>query len=183
MRRIITDEEFWQQLAGFEHSAWRWEQQPAYYIGYEHEQFDKFLAGEPEPPTANRELGEWMAQVSRQVSEGKTVGRVRVVQTPLTDYQRWMRWMDRWNRKAGENIQYLTRQAAEIAGIIPQVGPHDWWLFDDQRLMVMHHDEQGMPVRYELFDDEPEVEQAIRWRTLAVDAATREADAAEAMSA
>jgi hypothetical protein len=41
---------------------------------------------------------------------------VRVVETPPTDYQRWMRWMDRWNRAAGEDIKYLSRANARKAG-------------------------------------------------------------------
>ena len=50
MRRILTDggpgTEFWQLFETFERSAWRWEQQPSYWMGYEREQFDRFLAGE-----------------------------------------------------------------------------------------------------------------------------------------
>lgn len=177
MRTTIPDDEFRHQLASFERSAWRWESQPAYDVTYEQEQFDRFLAGHPEPPTENKELGDWMAQIRRLTDEGKTVGRVRVVETPPTPYQRWMRWMDRWNREAGETIQYLTRSAAQKEGIIPGIGAHDWWLFDDRRLLLMHHDEHGKPVRYELLEGEPEVEQAIIWRGRAVAAANRAASA------
>jgi hypothetical protein len=174
VRRTIPDTEFWAQLAGYQKSAWRWEQQPAYDVTYEKDQWQAWLAGTPIPPTENKELGEWMAQVRAQTDSGKTIGRVRVVDTPPTDYQQWMRWMDRWNREAGETVQHLTRAAARVEGIIPAIGPHDWWLFDDARLLVMHHDDQGRPVRYELVEDEPEVGQAIRWRALAIAAANRE---------
>jgi hypothetical protein len=175
MGRVLTDggpgTEFWQEFKNFQHSAWRWEQQPAYFIGYEHEQFDRFLAGSPEPPTENADLGDWMAQVAEHVAEGKTYGRVRVVETPPTDYQRWMQWMDRWNREAGETIRYLTRQAARRAGIIPAIGPDDWWLFDDRRLVVMRFDKVGRRIQVEAFEDEPEVAQALKWRTRAIAAA------------
>lgn len=177
MRRVLTDgapgTEFWQEFENFEYSAWRWEQQPAYFIGYEHEQFDKFLAGHPESPTENADLGDWMRQVAAHVAEGKTYGRVRVVETPPTDYQRWMQWMDTWNKGAGEEILYLPRPVAVEAGIIPQIGPDDWWLFDDRRLVIMRHDEVGRRVEVEVFEEEPEVAEALRWRRVASKVARR----------
>lgn len=176
MRRILTDgrpgTEFWQAFLLFKRSAWRWEQQPAYWMGYERQQFDMFLAGRPEPPSENKDLGEWMTQVREHVAAGKTYGRVRVVDTPPTDYQRWMQWMDRWNREAGEDIRYLTRDAARSAGIIPAIGPDDWWLFDDKRLLVMRHDDRGRRIQVEAFEDEPEVTQAVHWRSRALAVAT-----------
>lgn len=181
MRRTLTDggpgTEFWQAFETFQHSAWRLEQQPAYALGYEQEQFDLFLAGEPQPPTDNPELGAWMIQVKQHTAAGRTIGRVRVVDEPLTDYQRWMRWMDRWNREAGEQIDYLTRRYAAVVKLLPDVGPQDWWLFDDRRLLVMHFDDSGVRVRVELLEDEPEVEKAKAWRVLAVRAARDEAAA------
>lgn len=178
MRRVLTDgapgTEFWREFENFEHSAWRWEQQPAYYIGYEHEQFDKFLAGHPEPPTESEDLGDWMRQVELHVGQGKTYGRVRVVETPPTDYQRWMRWMDRWNLAAGEDIKYLSRAGARNAGIIPTVGPDDWWLFDDRRLVLMHHDDIGRRIKVVAIEDEPEVAKALEWRRRAIAAAEAE---------
>lgn len=177
MRRVLTDggpgTEFWQEFERFEFSAWRWEQQPAYFIGYEHEQFDAFLEGHPEPPTENKDLGEWMQQVRQQTLDGKAYGRVRITEAPPTDYQRWMQWMDRWNREAGEEILYLPRPVATEAGLIPQIGPDDWWLFDDRRLVVMRHDELGRRVEVEAFEGEPEVEQALCWRRIALKAARR----------
>lgn len=180
MRKILTDggpgTEFWAEFTSFERSAWRWEQQPEYWMGYERTQFDLFLEGRPEPPTANQDLGEWMAQVAKHTAEGKTYGRVRVLDVPPTDYQRWMRWMDRWNREAGEDIRYLSRGWAQAAGIIPAIGSDDWWLFDDRRLVLMRHDDQGRRIQVEVFEGEPEVEQALRWRERAIAAAVAEAE-------
>lgn len=174
MRRALTDgapgTEFWQTFLDFERSAWRWEHQPAYHIGYEHQQFDDFLDGRPQPPTDNPDLGEWMGQVERQVAEGKSIGRVRIVDQPPTDYQRWMQWLDRWNREAGEVIHYLTRSAARQAGL-PVDDRIDFWLFDDTRLVLMHHDSQGRRVKVEMVVDEPEVTAARRLRQVALRAA------------
>lgn len=174
MRRTLTDggpgTEFWEAFTTFERSAWRLEHQPAYYIGYERVQFDCFLAGHPQSPDENDDLRDWFRQTRRLVAEGKTIGRVRVVDEPLTDYQRWMQWMDRWNRDAGETIQYLPRSAARAAGLPVDGGP-DWWLLDDQRLMLMHFDDEYRRVKVELLVDEPEVDQAREWREQAIKAA------------
>lgn len=170
MRRPITEDEFFHRIAAVERSAWRWEQQPAYEIGYERQQFEDFLAGRPAPLTDNPELRGWMQLVAQQVSEGKTFGRVRVVDDPPTDYQRWVRWGDQWNREAGETIDYLTRSAALAAGL-PASGGDDWWLLDDATLMVTHHDSQGRIVGKELLVDEPEVDQARRVRERALQVA------------
>lgn len=173
MRKTIPDEEFWRQLASFKHSAWRFEQQRAYDVGYEQEQFDLFLAGRPEPPTENPELGAWMTQVAEQTRSGKRVGRVRIVDDPITDYQRWMQWMDRWNREAGEDILYLPRNAADAVGLWPTATGADWWFFDDRALMLMHFDLRGVRTSVELLKDEPEVDDARLIRALAIRAARR----------
>lgn len=183
MRRTLTDGfpgcEFEQMLASFAQSAWRFEAQPAYWVGYERKQFDLFLAGEPEPADRNADFAAWFTQIAGQVADGKTIGRVRIVEEPPTDYQRWMLWMDRWNTEAGETIQYLTRNAARAAGL-PVDDGRDWWLFDDRRLMVMYFDDEHRRVRVELLEGEPEVEQALEWRRIAIEAATAEAAARHA---
>jgi hypothetical protein len=179
MRQTITDggpgTGFWLEFEQFQRSAWRWEAQPSYWIGYETEQFDDFLSGDPKPANENPDLRDWFAQVHRQTHlEGKTVGRVRVVNEPITEYQQWMRWMDHWNRQAGETIQYLSRAGADQVGLIAATGATDWWLFDDERLMLMHFDDTYRRVKVEVLVDEPEVEQARRWRALAIATANAE---------
>lgn len=171
MRKVIDDAEFWRQLAGFKRSAWRFEQQPSYDIGYEQDQFAAFLAGRPVPPTDNPELRAWMKQIADQVTAGKTVGRVRIVDDPLTDYQRWLRWMDRWNIEAGETIDYLSRRRAHDVGLLPAAGRADWWFLDDERLMLMHFNERGVRFKVELVDDPLAVAGARKWRDLAILAA------------
>lgn len=175
MRKVITDEEFWRRLATFEHSAWRFEQQPSYAVGYERQIIDDFLAGRPSPP--DTDLKQWFMQVKQQTAEGKTIGRVRVVDDPPTDYQRWLRWLDAWNIEAGETIDYLSRSQAFKVKLIPDVGPADWWLFDDQLLMLMHFNSKGVRTSVELVDDEPELRRARRFRDLAIRAAHEESAA------
>lgn len=168
MRRALTDgdfsTEFWQQLAGYQRSAWRWENQPVYAITDERASFEAFLAGHPADPMEDPYLSPWMHQVAEQTQSGRRIGRARVVEEPPTDYQRWELWLDRWNTGAGEEIDYLTRSQAEALGT-PPFGDCDWWLFDDARVMIMHFDEVGRRCRVELTDGLVDVLAAVLWQT------------------
>lgn len=175
MRRTLTDAgvgtEFWQAFETYEHSAWRWEQQPIYEITDERASIDALLAGHPLDPMEDPYLGPWMRQVALQTAQGKTIARVRVIEEPPTPYQQWERWLDRWNLRAGEVIEYLPRSAMRELGPPPFEPDSDWWLFDDERLMLLHFDEAGRRVRVELLVDEPENEMALRWREKVIAAA------------
>lgn len=177
MRIELTSDRYSQQFAEFKRSAWRFEQQPAYAVDYERSQFERFLAGRPDPPDANPDLRSWFERVRWHASKGRTVGRVRIVDEPITDYQRWMRWMDRWNREAGETIDYLSRSRAREVGLLPMAGAQDWWLFDDERLVLMSFDPAGVRTRVELVEDELEVFGARSVREAAIRAARESADA------
>lgn len=172
MRRDLTDGdfagEFWDQLAGFQRTAWRWENQPFYEIGAELPNVDAFLAGHPADPMQNEYLAPWMRQVAAQTAAGKQIGRVRVIEEPPTEYQRWERWLDRWNTDAGEAIMYLPRSYVRqnLSAQEPFPGT-DWWLFDDARVMIMHFDGAGQRVRVELTDDRHDVVRAIEFSRLA----------------
>jgi hypothetical protein len=178
MRRTLTDAgpetEFWQQLRDYQSSAWRFEQQRQYDIGYEEAQLQAFLDGHPESPLENPELGAWMHQVAAQRAAGKVIGRIRIVDSPITDYQRWMGWMDRWNIEAGEQIDYLPRTA--LAQIPPApFGDADWWLFDeatpDARVMIMHFTETGYRHLVELETDPAAVAAAADFRRRVIELA------------
>ena len=160
MRRTLTDgdfgTEFWQQLATYRRTAWRWENQPVYEITDEQASVDAFLAGRPADPMGVPYLAPWMRQVAEQTAAGKAIGRVRVLEEPPTDYQRWERWLDRWNTAAGEQIDYLTRSQAAALGE-PPFGACDWWLFDNQRVMLMRFSPAGVRISVELTDDPQDV--------------------------
>lgn len=94
--------------------------------------------------------------------------RVRVHEEPPNDYQQWERWIDPWNIAAGERIDYLTRQQARTIGLLPDAGNLDWWLLDDNRLIVMHFDAEHRRVLNELVTDPARVRQARMWRDLAI---------------
>lgn len=174
MRKTITEDEFVQLLESFSHSAWRFEQQRAYVIDYEEDQFAAFVDGDPRPPTENPGLAAWLDLVKAKTSAGKTVSRVRIVDEPMTDYQRWLQWVERWNREAGEDIQYTTRAYAERSGLLPCLGGGDCWLLDDSQLVLFTYDDRGAETGMEVLVDEPELAEARRVRELATAVALAE---------
>lgn len=168
MRVLLDDDGFAKQLAGFEHTAFRLELQPAYNVPSEADTVARFLAGDPQPPTEEPALAAWLHQVASQVAERKRIERVRVHGNPPTPYQRWLRWIEPWNTDAGEVIRYLTRQRAQEIGLLPDVGTDDWWLFDSCSLMIMRYDADGRRVETELVTSPERVVRACAWRDLAL---------------
>lgn len=168
MRRQLTGDEYAAKLRNFDHAAFRLEVQPAYASPDELELVAQFKAGRLRPPDEVPALNRWFAQVRAQVAHGKTIGRVRIHDEPLTDYQRLERWADPWNLDAGEHIRYLTRRRALDIGLLPAAGPHDWWLLDDRELLVMVFNSDHRMVGRELITDPEHVAKAAKWRDLAV---------------
>lgn len=168
MPNQITDAEFAEQLRTFERSAFRLELQREYREPSEADTLARFLAGNPQDPTEVPGLRDWFTQIADLTSRGRRIERVRVHDEPLTDYQRWERWIGAWNIRAGETIRYLTRQQAHDVDLLPAAGTTDWWLLDDSRLILMHFDEVGHRVANELTTDPALIEQACTWRDLAI---------------
>lgn len=164
----LGPQEFGDTLRGITRSAFRLELQAAYDEPSETETVRRFLAGDPQPPTELPGFVEWFAQIRAQVAAGATIARVRVHDEPPTGYQRWERWIGRWNAEAGERIAYLTRQKARDIGLLPAAGDTDWWLIDDDRLIVMKFDPQHRRISTQLVTDPAAVAQARDWRDLAV---------------
>lgn len=168
MIRILTDDEWADELAGFRFTAFRLEQQREYWEPSEAATIDRFIAGDPQPPTEVPALVAWFDQVAHQVAAGKRIGRVRIADEPPTGQQRWERWISRWNVEAGENIRYLSRARAHEVGLLPAAGPNDWWLLDSARIVEMVFDDAGHRIENRLIDDPERVVQACMWRDLAV---------------
>lgn len=166
--RPLTDEEFGAALSDFERSAFRLELQPAYFEDYETATVDAYLNGHPEEPSGVDWYAGWLGWVRERVAAGKTIERVRVYDVPLTPYQRWLHWAGGWNIGAGERIAYLSRPEARRIGLLPTVDGADWWLLDDQWLIVTRYHPDGRRRSAELTDDENAVRQACEWRDLAV---------------
>lgn len=138
-------------FAGFRHTAFRLETQRQYTVPEEREPYARFLAGEP---VGSEWFEPWLNVVRNLTAEGRRMERVRVLDTPPTEYQRWELTMTPQNVAAGEIIHFLPRDDAERHGV--PVGDGDWWLFDSSRLARMHFDPTGRPLGAEIITD-PEI--------------------------
>ena len=163
--RPITEAEFSRLLESFRHSAWRLETYDTYHLDYEAADFQQFLAGRSAPPTEISWWRPWLDMVTAMTREGKRVGRVRILAEPPTDYQRWELWAAPWHAQAGEQIGYLIRSRANALGL--PTG-YDWWLLDEQAVIVMRFDEAGRIAGKDLVIDPGMVADHREWRDLAV---------------
>lgn len=163
----INGDVFADLLATVRASAFRLELQREYREPVEADTVAKFLAGNPQNPNEVPALRDWFAQVRRLTNQGRRFERVRIHEDPPTAYQQWERWIGRWNVDAGETLRYLTRQQAGEIGLLPAVGNTDWWLLDDERLILMKFDDRHR--RTDTLTTDPALlGQARAWRDLAV---------------
>jgi hypothetical protein len=172
MITAISEEEFGEMLRTISNSAFRLETLDAYALDYERADFELFLAGRPGPPPWQ----EWLEQVAAQTRQGKTVSRVRVLAEPPTDYQRWMLWAQPWYERVREDIRYMPRSRAAALKLPLEV---DWWLLDDERLVLMYFTSVGQ-ISGKILITEPGIVARYReWRDLAL----RNASTAEEVAA
>lgn len=164
MSHLISEDEFGELLRTFERSAFRLEAQPAYAIGEEREEFERFLAGSN--PGSPMEIGwwrEWLDEATAATRQGKRISRIRVIpDSGPTDYQRWLMWADPFYEAAGVEVRYLPHYRAEQVGL----PAHDWYLLDDERLIIMPFTPDGKPGPKELVTDL--IPKYRLWRALAV---------------
>jgi hypothetical protein len=163
--RSITEAEFSRLLESFSRSAWRLETYDTYQLDYEAADLQQFLAGRSAPPTEISWWRPWLDMVTAMTREGKRIGRVRIMAEPPTDYQRWELWAGPWHAQAGEQIGYLTRSQANALGL--PTG-YDWWLLDEQAVIVMRFDETGRIAGKDLVTDPGIVAEHREWRDLTV---------------
>jgi hypothetical protein len=146
-------------FATFERTAFRLEVRESYGgVDYERSPLRRFLAGEPEDMAY---LRPWLDNVRVFTAAGRRMSRVRVVSEPHSDYTRFALRNCRYNIEAGENIRYLGRdQAADLPS-------YDWWLFDDDRLYLMHFSDADEFLGAEQVTDADTVAAHRGWRDLA----------------
>ncbi|SHL07328.1 DUF6879 family protein [Streptomyces yunnanensis] len=131
---MLSAEEFGRLFETFERTAFRLETLAVYDVEEEREEFEAFLTGKPMPP-------EWHDNpwVRSMTNRGKSVSRVHVLRSPLTDYLRYELSAYPGNITAGESIGVIDLAEQEVSGL----PDHDFWLFDDTAAYRMHYTEAG----------------------------------------
>lgn len=135
----MTPESFGTQFDQFEEVVVRLETLPSYSVGgAEEERIQAWRDGRPRPVRSVR-TSVWLARIATTtVMEAKSWRRVRIVDEPPTEYQRYQMQGYRESQAAGEQVLIVPR------GRVSDDGP-DFWLFDgvEGYALVMHYDTDG----------------------------------------
>ncbi|MFJ9821859.1 DUF6879 family protein [Streptomyces sp. NPDC101151] len=137
VRKVISLEEFGQLFRTFEYTAWHLETRGGYASDREDLGFDEFLRTGEAPMDLD---SDWCTNIRRQTDNGKCVGRVRVVDDPPTDGQRFLLSYARTNAATGEDVRNVWRKDAVRA----HLGDEDFWVFDSRLVVVLHFDDQDV---------------------------------------
>jgi hypothetical protein len=167
--REISEDEFDDLLRSFGRTAFHFEAQSTYRLTYEQADFDLFLAGTPRDPADIDWWRPWLERVATFAEQGKRISRVRLLAEPPSDYQRWELWADPFHDAAGEDIRYMPRSHAGALGLPLD---NDWWLLDDERVIVTQFTATG-EIACKYLSTRPLTVASYRaWRDLAVRNAT-----------
>lgn len=163
---LTSTDSFVAQFRGlFTRTVFRLEIFDYYVAANEQEPFRRFQAGLPDDL---RWRESWKGLITDIRDADKTISRVHVVPEPLTPYLRF-----ELNRsyptsvKAGEDIRILPRRDP----VVDQLPDHDFWLFDDRTVALMHYDDQGNWLGVDLTEDPHIASEHCAWRDIAMAAA------------
>lgn len=157
MTWVKSGAEFAELFRTFERSAWRWECQGTYREPDEREPLQAWRDGHP----TYAFMDDWLAQIRQQTAEGKTFERVRMLTEPPTEYLRWLFGFTHLNIEAGEDIRWIGEDQAHKLG----APDHDFYLFDDRLVALLHFDDNGV-AGAEVTDEPGIVADRRRWRDL-----------------
>lgn len=135
--KLIGLDEFGRLFRTFEHSAWHLETRRGYASDREDPGFEEFLSTGEAPSDLD---SDWCQNIRQQTAAGKQVGRVRVVDNPPTDGQRFLLSYARVNAATGEDPRNLWREDADRAHLPAE----DFWLFDSRLVAILRFDDQDV---------------------------------------
>jgi hypothetical protein len=121
-------------LQSFRQSAFRLETLAHYTVPQEEEWFAEWRRT-GKLPELTPDNDSWLRMVRNHCAAGKRMQRVRVVSSPLTDYERFELALFPPSVAAGEEIRVVQRSAVVLTA--------DFWLFDESRAVMLRYDETG----------------------------------------
>ncbi|KJY18392.1 MULTISPECIES: DUF6879 family protein [unclassified Streptomyces] len=152
---LVPFEDIVPLFSEFEHTAFRLETRRGYASDRAGARFQGFMRGIP--PTSEPE-DPWHVNVRAKAEEGARFSRVRLVDDPPTDGQRFL--MAAAAANPGEDIRVLARAEA----VRLELPAYDFWLFDSRTLVRFHIDDEDVTTGVEVVDDPAEVLAACRAR-------------------
>jgi hypothetical protein len=145
----------------YQREAFRLESLPSYGVGSEQAEYEIFLAtGQLDIPDDDP----WLMRVRHFRHTGRWIGRVHVINRPLTDYLCYEFAVYRRTVEAGEDVRILDLTDQPNPGL----PAHDFWLFDDTAVVRMDYSPDGTQLGRELLED---VDPApyVAWKRLALE--------------
>lgn len=165
---MITAEKFDALFDSFRATVYRLETLPAYDVGgAEAARIAAWRAGQARPEQSVR-TQPWLARIAMStLVDGKRWARTRILDDPLTEYQRFQLDSMREAQVVGTEMRVAHR-----SDVGDGTGP-DFWLFDagldEEHAVVMHYDEVGHWLGADLTTD-PSVLTELAERRAAADA-------------
>ncbi|MFC5802295.1 DUF6879 family protein [Streptomyces formicae] len=148
--QFITFDEFDGMFTRLKHSAWRLETRRRYASDEATETYAQFAAGE----AVVWDLDDpWCVERREQTALEKRFERVRVLDEPPTEGQRYLLDNARRNTAAGEAIRTLARARAEEL----RLPREDFWVFDARVVALLHFDDDDQMTGVELITSPVEV--------------------------
>ncbi|GAA5171969.1 hypothetical protein GCM10023321_71170 [Pseudonocardia eucalypti] len=163
----LTPEEFMELFRQVKHAARRLENRGRYDVAYETPEREAFLAGERSPERPER-FDDWDLNLRERTAAGARFERVRVMEDPLTPYNRFMIWSNAQNSRNGEDIRYLDRNRANELNL----PDHDFWVFDSTQLVLMRFTKDDRSLGHDLITDPGLIARHEAWIDLAMAHAT-----------
>lgn len=173
MAELITGAGFGELFRSFQRRARRLEGRRRYNEPSEQAALARFLGGQAKDPAYTAARSGWLqGTIQAAARDGRRFERVRVVDDPLTDYQRFGLRNCRDNAAAGEDMRYLDRARA----IQLDLPDHDFWLFDDERLALLWFTPDGRLLGAQVTQETALIRQHAHWLDVAQKEATPYAD-------
>jgi hypothetical protein len=157
---LIPFDEITHLFTDFEHTAWRLETQRGYASDRESPKWQRWKAGKD---IASEPFDAWRLSTKEQTEQGKRFERVRLVDDPPTEGQRFLLASGLGNIAAGEDIRNMWRTDAIRLGL-PE---YDFWLFDARTVVQFVIDDQGVTLGVHVLEDAESVVRACQVRDLA----------------
>jgi hypothetical protein len=142
-------------LDDWHETCFRLESLDEYNVEHEASRLEAYLRGDPVRPYHEGQQA-WLEELRRESSEGKRRTRVHAIGGPLTPYLQYeIEWAYTANVDAGEDVRILHRESWAETPFGDR--PPDFYLLDDQVVVVMQYDAEGHWLGGEVITDPMEV--------------------------
>ncbi|MGH8896136.1 MAG: DUF6879 family protein [Egibacteraceae bacterium] len=143
--RSVTREQNYELVRGYKRSACRLEALQEYRVPQEVERLAAFLEGRPMPPRPENSH----QMIRDLVAAGAWIGRVHIVDLPLTDYLRFELACYPDSVAVGEDIRIARRDAHPGLADLTE----EFLIIDDEIVLFVRYTADGQVIGYEHSDD------------------------------